>query len=98
MLRNLFSQIGKLFRPNEAIETDRKEPISLKKLEQGGGARFTQKTVLGWNLDTVPHLLRLPPNRKAKVQSALEAITKTSHTTSENGAISWGCCEESPHT
>ena len=82
MIWNLFNQIYKVFRPNEATDTDRKEPISLKKLGQGGWAWSTQKTVLGWNLDTVAQLLHPLLNQKAKVHAALKAIPKTSHTTS----------------
>ena len=82
MLRHLFSQIEKLFRPNDATYTERKEPILFKKLGQGSGAWSTQKTLLRWNLDTVAQLLCLSPNWKAKVQAALGGIPKMSHTAS----------------
>ena len=78
----LFNNMDRVFHPNEATDTERKEPISLKKLGQGDGAWSTLKTVLGWNLDTVAHLLRLPPDRQAKVEAALKAIPRTAHTTS----------------
>ena len=47
MLWHLFSQIDKVFRPNNATDTDSKELISLKKVGQGGGACSTQKKVIG---------------------------------------------------
>ena len=47
MLRHVFHQIDRVFRPNEEADTNRKYPISLKKLGQGDGAWSTQKTVLG---------------------------------------------------
>ena len=81
MLWHLFSQIKKVSRPNESSKTDRKEPISLKKLGKGDGAWSTKKTVLGWNLDNDTQLLRLPPNRQAKVKADLDATPKISHTT-----------------
>ena len=49
------------FHPNAEAETNRKEPISLKKIGKGDGAWYTQKAVLGWDLDMIYHLLRLLP-------------------------------------
>ena len=37
---------------------------------------------MGWNIDTVDHLIRLLPIRQAKVEAALKAIPSTAHTTS----------------
>ena len=45
-------------------DTDRKYPISQKKLGQGDGSQSTKKTVLGWDLDMIAHVLRLPPRRQ----------------------------------
>ena len=82
MLRHLFHKIYGVFRPNEEADTDRKYTIYLKKLGQGDGDCSTRKTVLGWNLDTVTHLLNIPPRQKSKVEVALTATTRTAHTMS----------------
>ena len=63
MICHLFNQIDRVFRPNEEADTNRKYSISLKKLVQGDGAYSTRKTVLRWDLDTISHLLYLPPRR-----------------------------------
>ena len=53
----------------------------MKKLGQGYGAWSTRKTLLGWNLGTVSHLLHPPSRQQAKLEAALAAIPRTSHTT-----------------
>ena len=53
------------------MDTDRKKPISLKKLGQGYGSWFTLKIVLGWNLDTVAQFIDLLPSRQIKVEAEL---------------------------
>ena len=82
MFCHLFHQIERVFRPNEESDTDRKNPISQKKLGQENGAWSTQKIVLGWDIDTINHLLRLPPRRQENVAAALEAIPRKAHSTS----------------
>ena len=67
MLRHLFHQIYRVFRPNMAADKNRKEPIYRKKLGQGDGAWYTRKTVLGWDLDTISHLLHLPPQETREI-------------------------------
>ena len=57
MIRHLFHQIDQVFCPNKEEDTNRKDPISLKKPGQGDGAWSTRKTVLGWDLDTIAWLL-----------------------------------------
>ena len=47
MLRHLFYQIDRIFRPNTAADTDRKYPISRNNLGQGDGAWSTWGKVLG---------------------------------------------------
>ena len=61
MLRHLFHQIERGKPPTEEADTNRKDPISLKKLGQGDGKWSTWKTILRWYLDTISHLLHLPP-------------------------------------
>ena len=60
MLRQLFHQIERGQPPNKEAYTNCKDPISLKKLGQGNGKWSIQNTVLGWDLDTISHLLHLP--------------------------------------
>ena len=61
MLRHLFNQIDRVFRINKDADTNRKYPIYLKKLGKGDVAWSTEKTVIGWDLNKISHLLRLPP-------------------------------------
>ena len=82
MRRHLFHKINWVFHPNKEADTNRKTPISLNKLGQGYGARSTRKTFLGWDLDTIAHLLRLPPRQQEKAAAALAAILRKAHTTS----------------
>ena len=82
MLWHLFQQIDWVFLPNKEADTNRKYPIYLKKLWQGDRAWSTRKTVIGWELDTIYHLLCLPPTRRDKVASTLAAIPLEAHTTS----------------
>ena len=63
MLCYLFHQIDWFFRPNKDSDTDRKDPISQKKLGQEDGAWSTQKTFLGWDTNTIYHLLILTPRQ-----------------------------------
>ena len=82
ILSHLFHQIDRVFCPNKEAGYNRKYPISLKKLGQGDGAWSTRKTVLGWDLDTTAHLIRIPPTRQDKVTADLTAIPREAHTTS----------------
>ena len=82
MLRHLFHQINRVLRPNEEGYTNCKDPIPLKKLGQVNGAWSTRKTVLRWDLETISHLLRLPPRQQIKVLAALPVISRKARTTS----------------
>ena len=55
--------------PNRSRKYHKKEPISIKLPKQG------DKVVLGWDIDTVRQLLKLPQKLKIKVCEALLAIT-----------------------
>ena len=79
MIHHLFRSIDKVFRTNVYTDGLSKEPISMKKLRQGDTAWSTKKTVLGWELDTLEHHLRLTPKRKSKVRVALDAIPAAAH-------------------
>ena len=76
MLRHLFHQIDRVLRPNEEAGINRKYPISLKNLGQVDGEWSTRKAVIGWDLVTISHLLRLPLRPQDKVAAALSAIPR----------------------
>ena len=82
ILRHLFHQTDRIFHPNTAADTKCKTPH----LPEEAGARIWglvhPKTVLGWDFDTIAHLLCLPPRRQEKVEAALAATPKTVHNTS----------------
>ena len=73
MLRHLF------FWPNLSTDGLRKELISTMKLGQGDVACSRKKTVLGWEIDTKEHHLRLTPKRELKMPVALNAIPSEAH-------------------
>ena len=82
MLGRLLHKIEIVFRPNKEADTNQKYHISRKKLGQGNGSGSTRKTVLGWDMDKIAHLLCLQPRRQDKVAAALAAIPWKAHTTS----------------
>ena len=63
-LCHLFHQIDRVFLPNDESDTNRKDPISQNKLGQEYGAWSTRNKVLGWDINTIAHLLRLLPRRQ----------------------------------
>jgi hypothetical protein len=52
----------------------RKEPASVKKLLQGDANWSTQKTILGWNLDTVAGTVSLLPHRLDRLYELLRLV------------------------
>ena len=52
----------------------RKEPASVKKLLQGDAAWSTQKTILGWDIDTVAGTISLPPHRVDWLYALLDTV------------------------
>ena len=79
MLRHLFRSIVTFFCTNKAIDGLHKEPIYTKNLCQGDATWYTKKTVLGWDIDTKEHHLRLMPERDSKVRTALDKIPTAAH-------------------
>ena len=74
--RHTFHNIDKVFRPNDAQDTNRKQPISESKLDKGDDHWSTQKVILGWLIDTVAMTISLPPHRQARLLNLLGTITK----------------------
>ena len=78
VMRAALYSIDRVLRPRTADDRpSRKEPVSVKKLLQGDACWATQKTILGWDLDTVAGTMRLPPHRVALLYSLLDAYPRT---------------------
>jgi len=73
VLRTTFHAIDSVFRPNDDTDKNRKQPISEKKLQKGDASWSTQKTVLGWLIDTTAMSISLPPHRKTRLLDILES-------------------------
>ena len=79
--RHTFHCIDKVFRPNDALDpSSRKEPISVKKLLKGDDHWSTQKTVLGWDIDTRAMTIALPPHRQDRLLHLLRAVLRRKRT------------------
>ena len=63
-LYRLFHQIYRFFQTNEELDTNRKDSISQNKLGQEDGAWSTRNNILGWYINTIAHLIRLPPRQQ----------------------------------
>eukprot|EP00804_Cyclotella_cryptica_P029635 CCRYP_019021-RA/>CCRYP_019021-RA protein AED:0.08 eAED:0.21 QI:0/-1/0/1/-1/0/1/0/359 len=60
----------------------RREPVSLKKLQQGDCSWGTLKAVLGWVIDTEKMTIQLPDHRVARLLEILDSIPPTQKRTS----------------
>jgi hypothetical protein len=70
--RTLLHVIDDIYRPLSPTDPPtRKEPISVKKLQQGDASWSTQKEVLGWLLDTEKMTLQLTPRRIERLRELL---------------------------
>ena len=75
----MFRSIEKFFRHNLGNDGLRKEPISTNNLRQGYAVWSTMKTVMGWEINTKEHHLRLTPKQESKVCAALDTISAAAH-------------------
>lgn len=74
-MRAALHSIDAVFRPLTPHDRPtRKAPVSLKKLRQGDAHWSTQKTVLGWDIDTIAGTITLPPHRIARLYQLLDAF------------------------
>ena len=78
--RQTYHTIDQVFRRNDSTDTNRKEPISVKKLQKGDDFWSTQKTLLGWCIDTVAMSVELPPHRKQRLLDLLTDVLKSKRT------------------
>ena len=78
VLRAALHSIDQVIRPLAADDRpSRKDPVSVKKLRQGDAFWATQKTILGWDLDTRAGTLTLPPHRLSRLYELLDAFPAT---------------------
>lgn len=81
--RILLNAIDDVFRPNDANDSPaRREPVSLKKLQQGDCSWGTIKAVLGWIIDTENMTIHLPEHRVKRLLEILDSIPPTQKCTS----------------
>lgn len=72
--RLVLHTIDQVFRPNDAHDMRRAEPISRTKLDKGDGAWSTSKTILGWDIDTVAQTVTLPSHRGQRLLDILADV------------------------
>ena len=78
MLHAALHSIDHVLRPLSSSDgTNRKQPVSVKKLRQGDACWATQKTILGWDFDADTETLHLPPRRLERLYVLLDAFPPT---------------------
>lgn len=65
--RALLQSFDRVFRPLEADEGARVEPVSVKKLLKGDAAWATSKVLLGWLVDSLRGTIELPSHRQERL-------------------------------
>ena len=70
----LLHAIDEVLRPLDREDTVHQEPISVKKLQKGDGDWSTQKTILGWLLDTTKKTIQLPPHRHDRLRQIFKEL------------------------
>ena len=73
--QHLLHSVDRIFRPNDAMDNEyRREPVSIKKLNQGDLSWSTEKKILGWVIDTGSMTINLPPHRAERLHDILHSI------------------------
>ena len=72
---SLLCDIDELFFPNEESYTDHEQPILIEKICKGNAARSTSEFVLGWAIDTIQKVLKLPLDQRDKLTFFLDSVT-----------------------
>ena len=76
--RTLFHALDKVFRPLDGQDAkQRKEVLSLKKLDAGDCSWSTCQVLLGWIVDTINMTITLPPHRVERLHEILSAIPRS---------------------
>ena len=71
----LLHAVDSVFRPSDFRDNyDRRQPVSIKKLQQGDLSWSTCKKILGWIVDTVSMTISLPPHRQQRLHDILYSI------------------------
>ena len=74
----LFHALDKVFRPLDQQDAkQRKEFLSLKKLNAGDCSWSTCQTMLGWIVDSINMTISLPPHCLARLKEIVHAIPRT---------------------
>lgn len=72
--QRLFTNIDRVFRPNDANDLNRKEPNSIKKLKKGDACFSTIKKILGWMVNSISKTIHIAATRLAKVRALLNTV------------------------
>ena len=76
--RILMKAIDDVFRPMDFYrKLERRDPTSIKKLKKGDCSWSTIKVMLGWILDTVNMVIKLPPHQEERLAKILSSIPRT---------------------
>jgi hypothetical protein len=76
--RTVLSSIDQVFRPLDPTDSPfRTEPISVKKLVNGDGTLCTQKTILGWSIDTCLYTLGLTERKHKRFHELLDQFPRS---------------------
>jgi hypothetical protein len=73
--RALLHSIDRVFRPSDSGDApDRKEPISVSKLDKGDAAWQDQKRCLGWDFGGRSKTLLIPAHRRTKARTTIQTM------------------------
>ena len=76
--RTILHSLDHVLRPlDTTVDKHRQEPASCSKLKKGDGCMTTQKTYLGWFIDTVAMVIRLTPRRLAHLREILDDLPRS---------------------
>ena len=77
--RSLLHAIHMVFPPLIITKHDGKDPISVKKVEQGDGIWKYRKTVLGWIFDGLSRCLSLPKEKVEEITLEVKVVGRKKH-------------------
>ena len=68
--------IHSVFMPPNVMKNGLRDPISIKKLDQGEGLWGFRKEVLGWVFDGATRCILLPDEKRTKIDDTLKSMLK----------------------